>query len=122
MKDALFLCLRILFPLLSLAFIFWLIFGLNARKIQSIAKPKTERVKIVYFNPENHLLDTVISTQTTYNDSIVSFISPSGVKWIAKDFINSEYDPEKDEQDITVNNGEHFKIITMPIQDTLKNK
>jgi hypothetical protein len=75
--------------------------------------------EVIYFNPKSKTIDTLYTPAVLYDDSIVNFKSPSGEIWKAKDFIFQENKEVEygTMSDLTVSNGEHFKVT--PISDTV---
>lgn len=70
---------------------------------------------LVYFNTSKHKFDTTYTQTTLFGgDSIVNFTSPKGDVWQQKQFVvlsETENDDKENVYDITVENGERFKLI-----------
>jgi hypothetical protein len=87
---------------------------------------------VIYFSQNKHSFDTIYSKSTVFGeDSIVNFTDQYNQIWWTKDFVSNEerYDDDKVEyHDITLKNGERFKITAVSegdcqskaIEDSLK--
>ena len=87
---------------------------------QPTPPPKNEKKcsQIIYFNKQKHNYDTTYTNAVFCLDSLVSFISPDGSPWSARDIVRETYQSDTDEDgnssitdwNVTVNNGDRFSL------------
>ena len=71
--------------------------------------------ELIYFNPSDKKFDTTYVEVSIKKDSLYSFKAPTGRIWFRKDFANVEINNVDygDMWDITVNDGERFKLTAI---------
>jgi hypothetical protein len=77
-----------------------------------------ECAQLIYLNQDRQIMDTAFTTALVYDsDSLVNFKSPNGQTWRGKTIVEQSQIWNDDDKeyyfDVTVSDGEHFKITTI---------